>query len=154
MVPLLNSTTEKRKGTLILTSLLEDLDGQLWQANAVRILDPCAKCLDSRYAKDWNKRGGAAGMWGPDGAGKLGNYVFFRGRIIDRSLNKFYRSSFFEDLKVYKVTASTLKSPCYFSRSKCHGTPRELHRQVPSSRPWQWSLTAGPSTSSTGKAAA
>ncbi|CAJ1410213.1 unnamed protein product [Effrenium voratum] len=28
------------------------------EANAVRILDPCAKCLDSRYAKDWNKRGG------------------------------------------------------------------------------------------------
>jgi len=28
------------------------------QGGSMRILDPCAKCLDSRYAKDWNKRDG------------------------------------------------------------------------------------------------
>eukprot|EP00435_Cladocopium_sp_Y103_P052950 s2244_g16.t2 len=28
------------------------------QGGSMRLLDPCAKCLDSRYAKDWNKRDG------------------------------------------------------------------------------------------------
>ena len=32
------------------------------KAGSMRLLDPCAKCLDSRYAKDWNKRDGLADM--------------------------------------------------------------------------------------------
>ena len=36
----------------------------LLQGGSLRLLDPCAKCLDSRYAKDWNRRDGSAGTIG------------------------------------------------------------------------------------------
>ena len=47
------------KGVKYMWILDPKLDGNgLPEGGSLRLLDPCAKCLDSRYAKDWNRRDG------------------------------------------------------------------------------------------------